>query len=282
MTSKKKFVDDLTLMEAVQLNTSLTQKPIIIGPRNFDDVGDFNLLGENSILQHQLNDLRDYTALHKMKINEKKTKIMVFNMSQKKQFSPHLTLSDDGDPLEVIRSTRLLGTMVSNCLKWNDNVDDITARATKKLWILIRFKSIGANQQQLIKVYCSRIRMTLEKASPVFHSSLTQIQRKSIEMVQKKALSIILGREYVSYENALRTTNIPTLDVRREQHALNFALKCIASPKHAAMFPVNDVCQRDLRKKKPYLEPLCSTTRYYNSAIPAMTRMLNSHFSEAK
>ena len=178
MIAKKKFVDDLTMLEAVRLNVSLTPKPPFIGPRNSDDIGDFFLLGESSILQHQLFDLQDYTRQHKMMINQKKTKLMVFNMSQKNKFSPLLTISEDGDPIDVIDSTRLLGATVSSCLKWNNHVEDITNRATKKLWILIRFKSIGANRQQLLKVYCSRVRMTLQTASPVFHTSLTLVQKK--------------------------------------------------------------------------------------------------------
>ena len=52
-------------------------------------------------------------------------------------------------------------------------------------------------------MYQLRVRSTLEFAAPVFSSGLTQDQ---LEMVQKKAFAIILGRAYVSYESALESS----------------------------------------------------------------------------
>ena len=71
-------------------------------------------------------------------------------------------------------------------------MQDMTKRATKKLWILVRFKSLGGTQDQLLKVYQSRIRTTLEFAAPVFNSGLTKDQSRMIETVQKKAFVLIL------------------------------------------------------------------------------------------
>ena len=132
----------------------------------------------------------------------KKTKILPFNVSKKYDFLPQLYFPG-GEPLEVVYSTRLLGVTPQSDLKWESHVSDITKRATSKLWILVRFKQLGGSINQMTKVYEARIRSTLEFAPSVFFSSITKDQSSQIELVQKKALAIILDVNYNSYESAL-------------------------------------------------------------------------------
>ena len=91
---------------------------------------------------------------------------------------------------------------------------------------MIRFKILGVSTDQLLTVYQTRVRSTLEFAAPVFHSGLTKDQSRQIEMVQKKALAIILGKNYNNYEHALSNLNLDRLDTRRTTLVLNFAMKC--------------------------------------------------------
>ena len=100
------------------------------------------------------------------------------------------------------------------------------------LYFYIRFKNLGASRKQLVQVYQARIRRTLENSAPVYSSGLTQEQKRLIEMVQKKAFVIILGKDYVSYENALTILDLKRLDARIDDICLNFAKKCILSEKH--------------------------------------------------
>ena len=209
-----------------------------------------------------------------MKINFKKTKVMPFNISKKYDFLPQLHFPDS-KPLEVIYQTRLLGVTLSSNLSWNPHVSDICKRATGKLWVMIRFKSLGGNQDQLIKVYHTRVRSTLEFAAPVFNSGLTQEQSRAIEMVQKKAFAIILGSKYSSYEVALATLNQERLEIRREQLSYKFALKCTESNRHRTMFPPNPSYRPNIRNPKPFQEFQCHTSRYFHSTIPALARLLN-------
>ena len=81
-------------------------------------------------------------------------------------------------------------------MTWNLLVDDLTVRAGKKLWALVRLKELGADIQQLVLVYTTRVRPILEYCAPVFNGALTYNQSMSLELVQKKALAIILGNRY--------------------------------------------------------------------------------------
>ena len=206
--------------------------------------------------------------------NYKKTKILPFNFTKKSDFLPQLSFPG-GEPLEVIYTTRLLGVIISSDLNWSSHVNDVTSRATKKLWILIRFKSLGASTQQLLQVYVTRVRSTLDFAAPVFHSGLTKLQSNQLETVQKKAAAIILAQLYTNYETALLHLNLERLDHRRDKLCLSFALKCSRSQRHQSMFPSNPSPRSTTRNYKTYMEPLCNTSRYYNSSIPYLTRLLN-------
>ena len=271
---KKKYVDDLSLLESINLKLSLIPSNPLVGPPNLHEQPGLHLPVDKSCLQHQLADLLAFTEKNKMKINLKKTKILPFNPSKKYDFLPQLHFPNS-EPLEVIYEARLLGVILTSDLSWNTHVNDITRRATSKLWVLVRFKSLGGTTEQLLKVFQSRIRSTLEFAAPVFWSGLTSEQSQKIEMVQKKGFAIILGSEYHSYESALSTLNQERLDERRIELAYKFALKCTKSPRHSFMFPLNPYSRLTSRNPKPFMEPFCHTSRYFNSPIPAMSRLLN-------
>ena len=107
------------------------------------------------------------------------------------------------------------------------------------------------------------------------HSSLTIEQSGNIEMCQKKALAVILGNEYNSYESALAVLNLERLDHRRTTLCRKFAEKCTLSTRHANMFPKNTQIRHNTRKPKPFFEFMCETSRYFKSSIPYMARLLN-------
>ena len=100
-------------------------------------------------------------------------------------------------------------------------------------------------------------------------------QSRQIEMVHKKALAVILGRNYTSYETALTQLKLERLDQRRVNLCHSFALKCTKSERHQSMFPPNPNCRPNMGNPKPYMEYSCSTARYYSSPIPYLARLLN-------
>ena len=259
------------MLEIIDLLTGLFPAPPIIGPANFHEIPGLALPPDQSVLQHQLADLLVFTDQNKMKINHKKTKI---NFSKKNDFLPQLNFPGC-DPLEVIYETRLLGVIITSNLSWSAHVNDMTKRATQKLWVLIRFKALGGTTDQLVTVYQTRVRSTLEFAAPVFHSGLTQVQSRQIESVQKKACAVILGKDYTSYETALAGLSLERLDIRRAGICHSFALKCSVSHRHKAMFPPNPNFRPNMRHPKPFKEHLCKKSRYFSSPIPYMARTLN-------
>ena len=61
-----------------------------------------------------------------MLVNVKKTKTMIFNYTDNSQFTTRLKINNE--QIEVVDSTRLLGTIIQNDLTWDMN----TASLVKK------------------------------------------------------------------------------------------------------------------------------------------------------
>ena len=62
-----------------------------------------------------------------MIINEKKTTTMIFNFTEKYQFTTRLQLKNEN--IDVINSIRTLGTILSNDLSWDVNTANIVKKA---------------------------------------------------------------------------------------------------------------------------------------------------------
>ena len=54
-----------------------------------------------------------------MILNTKKTKAMVFNFTDKYQFRTRLTLKDQN--IEIVDKAKLLGVIITDDLKWEEN-----------------------------------------------------------------------------------------------------------------------------------------------------------------
>ena len=185
---------------------------------------------------------------------------------------------NDGECLEVIYQLKLVGLVINSSVNWTDHVDYTINRVNKTLWQLTRFRQLGAPREKLVLLYILKVRSILMFGSVTFHYSLTQELSRRLELQQKKALAIILGSHYRSYSNALELTMLPRLDTLRQEACLQWALKAQSNPKHSDLFPLNR-SNANTRNRKMFTEYCCHSVKFYNSAIPSMTRALNAHFA---
>ena len=86
---------------------------------------------ENLQSQEWLNQINQWTKNQKMKVNETKTKNIIFNFTKKYQFTTRLTLNDEN--IEVLKSTKLLGTIISDDLQWNLNTENLVGKANSRM-----------------------------------------------------------------------------------------------------------------------------------------------------
>jgi len=270
-----KFIDDLTILEIVNL-ISIGISSYNIKNQIPSDIatGDKFIPAENLKSQSYLNDISFWTKNNKMKINENKSELMVFNFCKDYQFSTRLVL--EGQVLETVQEKKLLGTIITPDLKWERNTNYIIKRANMRLEILRRISSFGASLSDLKTIYIAYIRGILEQNCTVWHSSLSAEDCQNIERVQKTSLKIILKDGYKSYENALQVLELESLFNRPEILCYNFAKKCLNNPKMKHFFKLkNKKHQMETRKSEKYQVFKARTDRLKKSSIIYMQKLLN-------
>ena len=209
-----------------------------------------------------------------MIINEKKTKTMIINFTENFKFTTRLKLKDEN--VEVIESTRLLGTIISNDLKWDLNTAAIVRKANARMELLRRAASFGPPIEDLKDIYVLFVRIILEQSATVWHSSITAENSSDLERVQKSALKVILKEKYSNYQNALAQIGIESLESRREDLCLNFARKCVKNKKLVHMFPENPKPHgMNTRHEERYEVQFANKDRLNNSPIIYMQNLLN-------
>ena len=116
----------------------------------------------------------------------------------------------------------------------------------------------------------------------MWHDNITQAQKNSIERLQIVALKIILGNDCPRKDNGHFDCNRALVLDRREKQALEFSKKCNKHPSMKRILPGNPRILDDslmLRSWEPFKVNHAMTETYKNSAIPAIERRLNNHFS---
>ena len=131
-------------------------------------------------------------------------------------------------------------------------------------------------KKDLIDACILFVRSLLEYCAVVWHSRLTFEQQNCLERVQKCALRVILGEDYLGYSNALDACNLKTLFERREERCLSFAKRCLKHPVHQRLFPLNPYNPHYVRNSETFQVNFAKTETYKKSAIPYLQRLLKS------
>ena len=276
-----KFIDDLTILEILNLLSiglsSINAKSHV--PSNIG-TNDLYIPPENLESQKYLNDINEWTKKQQMKINENKTKTMIFNFTRKFQFQTDLKLNEE--IIETQNECKLLGTMISNNLTWDSNIKYLIKRANSRMQLLHKISKFGASIEDLKTIYTAYIRSILEQCSNVWHSSLTQENEQSLERIQKSALKIILKDKYSSYENACNILNIEDLKSRRNSLFEKFTMKNLIHPQFMEYFEENKQISYKLRKPMKYKITYSKSERLKNSAIIQMQHIANKLHQDGK
>ena len=138
----------------------------------------------------QLIKIEEYAENNDMKMNLQKTKLVVFNPCKTVEFIHEFTLQ--GQLLEVVEKSKILGLIISSDLSWQANTEYIVQKANKRLWMIRRLKALGANNEDLLKIYRTQVRSVLELAVPAWQVNISQSNKANIERVQKSVCHIFI------------------------------------------------------------------------------------------
>ena len=210
-----KFVDDMTVLEKVNL--------LVAGLASFNchasvpsDIPTHGQLipAEHLKSQEYITKILEWTDKQKMIMNQKKTKVMIFNFTNNYQFTTKLMMNNEF--LEVVNEAKLLGVIITDDLKWDKNIEYLVKKANGRMELLRKVANFTSSIGDKKNIYILYIRSILEQSSVVWSSSLTQENSDDLERVQRCAVRLILGNVFEDYEEALIKVDLDTLKERRQ------------------------------------------------------------------
>ena len=167
-----KYLDDSSSACSINLKKCLIPDPDEREkPLNYHEKNKLILPKANNPLQAHLDEIFTFTQEQNMKINQGKTKLMLFNLTKNWQFPPEMGF-EEGEKLECVRQSKILGLVISDDLKWYQNTKYITERALSKIWTIRRLKNLGLTNDFIFDVYTKEIRSILEFGAPVWTGGL--------------------------------------------------------------------------------------------------------------
>ena len=186
-------------------------------------------------------------------LNASKTKEVIVDF-RRKNISPISPLYINGEIIESVDSYKFLGTIISNELKWDENVDKIVKKANQRLFFLRQLKKFGMKKQILLQFYRSVVESILTFSIVVWYGSITGNQKTKLERVVKSASKIV-------------GDTLPSLSSLYLQRVNTRAQKIIKDSSH----PANDLFKL-LPSKRRFRYFKTKTERFKNSLYPkAMT-----------
>ena len=120
-----------------------------------------------------------------------------------------------------VTAMKLLGVVIQYNLKWEQQIDNMVAKANTRKYFITILKRSGVQLGDLVRCYCTSVRPLLEYAAPVWHPGLTIQQSDVLEQVQRQFLRVLLPDS--SYSEARHISGLPTLSERRTKLCLNLS-----------------------------------------------------------
>ena len=160
--------------------------------------------GRASNAQQIADNAAKWSSDNRVKLNSDKCKELKISFAKEEShFAP---IFINNEELGLVNSAKLLGVTISNNLTWNEHINEIIKKASKRLYFLSQLKRARVAKQDLVLFYTSCIRSLLTYASPVFFYALPEYLKNELERIQKRALRIICPGH--CYNDAMELANI--------------------------------------------------------------------------
>ena len=219
-----------------------------------------------------------------MQLSQEKTKSMIINFITKNKFTTRLELKESN--IQIVNKMKILGTVITDTLSWDENCHEITTRLNKRMRLLKKTLSFGATKEEMVHLWIIYCRSILEQSAVLWTSSLTQENKNDLEQMQKCFVKLIYPNRYKSqsdqsYRDLLLELNLQTLEQRREILSLKFAKDGIKFNKLKDLFPENtNEHSMKTRHQEKYKVLHANTNRLKNSSILYMQNLLNNEYKE--
>ncbi len=223
-----------------------------------DDTTIIGLITNNQETEYraQINQAVTWCTDHDLLLNTSKTKELIVDL--RRQPSPKTPVFIKGESISITDTYKLLGTHISNNLKWKTNADYIYKKAQQRLFHLRQLKKFRVRPHLLLRFYTAIVESILTSSITVWFSSLDTLSRKKLQRIINRASKII-------------GSPLPSLELLHHKRTLCRARKITSDPTHPAHYAF-----QLLPSRRRYRTIASKTTRFKNSFIPTAINILNS------
>ena len=203
-------------------------------------------------LQAEWNNCVKWSFFNKLPLNISKCKIL--NIVTKKNMTLSSVLSTSGR-LPEVDQLKLLGVTFCSNLKWNYHVQNIVAKASKRIFIIRNLKRAGCPPGLIFRAYVAFIRSVLLYAYPSFCNLSLYLQNLLVN-VEKRVLRIIHSE-----------LDVPDLLSVADRTCFNLLKGIEESPEHPLRVMFESQHETKTRSSNVFRPPLCKTKRFHNSFV---------------
>ena len=229
-----------------------------------------------SVIDHDLNELDEWSNRWLMSFNPNKTEIMMFSNTT----IPQLSFSLNGENIPIISKHKHLGVTFSSNDKWNCHIENIMSSVTKHLNILRKLK-YRLSRSNLEKLYLVYIRPIFEYACEVWDNCVT-VNSNKLEKLQLEAARIVTGLPvFTKSENVYEELGWEKLDNRRQRRKLQlfYNIQNNNTPNYLCnLIPpmIQSTTIYPLRNGEDLIVPFCRLSLTNDLYLPSTVRKWNN------
>ena len=228
-----------------------------------------------SVINHDLNALSEWSRKWLMSFNPNKTEIMLFSNSE----VPELNFNFDGNNIPITNHHKHLGVTLRDDAKWSTHIDNIIMSASKPINVLrkLKYKLSRSNLEKLYLVY---IRPIFEYACEVWDNCGVENAHR-LELMQLEAARIITGLPiFTNTRKIYQELGWESLQERRNKRKLQlfYNIQNGNAPQYLrSLIPpsIQSTTTYPLRNAEDIIIPFCRLSLTNNSYIPSTIRQWN-------
>ena len=216
--------------------------------------------------------------------NALKTEYIIVSKRKTRAMHPDLLLNNT--KLTKVNNHKHLGLMISNNMSWSSHINEILAKAEKRLSMMRRSKYF-LPRSCLDKLYKSMILPLLDYCD-VIYDSFTMYENEQLDKLQRKASLLCTGAfRITSNEKLLKELGWPKLKNRRASHRLVLFYKILndLTPQYLKqlcnLIPHN-TNNYQLRRNNSFLIPFIHRESFSKSYFPKTIRDWNKLPNDVK
>lgn len=231
-------------------------------------------------LMQDINNVILWMKMNKLKLNEKKTKLMEINIDSNIQFK----INDE--VIEKVKSIKYLGFIIDKELKFKEHIEYICKKIGKKIGFFKRIRN-KISVTTAINICNTMIKPHFEYCSTILYICCTNAQMERLQKLQNKVMRVILKcSRYTSIQIMLGTLKWLNIRQRLEMNTLSFIqkMKMGYSPDYLRehLQYIGDVQPYDLRNAQNFRIQRVTTTSRQNTLFYKGLQLYNMLPNELK